>query len=689
MTSSWDAFAAQEEQANAFACPTCLSLRTVSKTADNMVYQLEKQTKRSYRTLNNDDVPTDTKLRLAQLRQEKKNKRRECDDHIAHCMHTTNTDFEWLKRFADTPVCQRRPKLRGGGDVGAGVGRVNNGDCGMIDRRACGVIEEKLEAMREEHEGISSDEDDHSLFGHKSRGKHMVDNSTSANTNLEISAKKHVAILVEEVVDGKKMTSWQIVKVVSTHEGTFTASLLAPMGGKEHTRFYLQRGAEVPRTKPKKYANVNSIFDNNTALCNIGVGRNGMLCRDAKQTPNAQLHKVAIQNLDDMAKQHAASGIADLVRGARPLFVVVEILGHRRPIGSNCVEYRVKWANGEQTWEPEHMLAAAQPLIDSFIQHVPVLPMNGVFVGDWLSFKFAGVKPKGFLHYPQFCGRSIVPMVMGFDQVSALGPESQAWVDVELLCFGLHHVLRQSDMTHRCAMFDPTSWGNFSKCNDAGKHHFLSNSPRLADKEWWLLPMCWSGDCILTRGGALGFGAHGSHWTVVVVHKPENMVASIAHYDPLGEGRNAKTMCAHVHELQLFLKGCNNQNSEVVPLLSAPIQPGGWECGFFVLLFLGRLLRAAANGAALGRIVFSFPTHAVAQLKETLLSQTLEQSSAELAALCDTTENTGTPCAFVVVAIQRIRSQIWCNLSANRDSFWCNLDTSTNYFTQLPSPTGI
>ena len=117
-------------------------------------------------------------------------------------------------------------------------------------------------------------------------------------------------------------------------------------------------------------------------------------------------------------RNHKVSGTANAdVPDAQARHDVSQILGHRRPIGANLIEYSVRWGSGEETWEPAHLLGGAQAHVKAFLRNALPLPYNGVFLGDWVSFKFAAQKPAGFLQFKQFSGKGNAMMEVGLKQV--------------------------------------------------------------------------------------------------------------------------------------------------------------------------------------------------------------------------------------------------------------------------------
>ena len=161
---------------------------------------------------------------------------------------------------------------------------------------------------------------------------------------------------------------------------------------------------------------------------------------------------------------------------------VSQILGHRRPIGANLIEYSVRWGSGEETWEPAHLLGGAQAHVEAFLCNALPLPYNGVFVGDWVSFKFGAQKPAGFLQFKQFSGKGNAMMEVGLEQVEQFQTQrltlEHPWLDSHSLCFALRHNLAQAGpIASSFAVFDPNAWSNFHSSVPAAKHHMLSSCP--------------------------------------------------------------------------------------------------------------------------------------------------------------------------------------------------------------------
>ena len=118
--------------------------------------------------------------------------------------------------------------------------------------------------------------------------------------------------------------------------------------------------------------------------------------------PSEVAQAIAISFLEAAVGRYKTNGVAaiDLAQGDDSKHVVERISGHRRQPNSNTIEYSVIWESGEQTWEPAHLLLAAQGHVEAFLRAADPLPFNGVFVGDWLSFRFGPQKPAGFLQLP-------------------------------------------------------------------------------------------------------------------------------------------------------------------------------------------------------------------------------------------------------------------------------------------------
>ena len=431
----------------------------------------------------------------------------------------------------------------------------------------------------------------------------------------------------------------------------------------------MRRGNFIPGTR--QYANVDEEFCTESALCNINVARNGLVSI-APQVPSEDGQAIATRFLGAAVDRYKTDGVAtiDLAKGANSKHVVNRISGHRRQPNSNKIEYSVTWESDEQTWEPAHLLLSAQGHVEAFLATANPLPFNGVFVGDWLSFRFGPKKPAGFLQLPQFAGRDNAQMQLELEHVQALLPSKQDWLTVEGLCHGLSHLLTCCGwVAPNVAVFDPTAWCNFRTCKDQDKHYMLCRTIDIMDKDWWILPVCWSGCDVLTHRSRLGFSATGSHWSLFVVAKVKGASPSVLHFDPLGSSRATSTVKMLTAELAWFI----GKSVETVELPTLPTQPGGWECGFFALLFVEHLLAAIKLLVPLRKMVFSFSGQCIPGLKARLLASVLSSSSLDLGTFCKAGEDSGAPCAFVVRHLEVISGQRWCHLVAGARMFWCNL----------------
>ena len=429
-------------------------------------------------------------------------------------------------------------------------------------------------------------------------------------------------------------------------------------------------------------------FSDDTALCNINVARNGLVSI-APQVPSVDTHAAATSFLQAAVDRYKTDGVAtiDLTQGGNAKHVVKAISGHRRQANSNAIEYSVTWESGEQTWEPAHLLSSAQAHVDAFLKSADALPFNGVFVGDWLSFRFGAEKPAGFLQLHQFAGRGNAQMQLELEDVQALLPSKHDWLTVGGLCHGLTNLLgRLGGASQNVAVFDPTAWGNFRTCKHQDKHYMLSSTIGIMGKAWWILPVCWSGSDVLTNRSRLGFCGTGSHWSMFVVAGANGASPSVLHYDPLGSCRALGAVKALTKDLAWFV----GQSLETVGCTTLPTQHGGWECVFFALLFVEHFLAAAKLRVPLSKMVFQFSGSCIPSLKAKLLASALSASTSALGTFCNAGGASGAPCAFVVQQLESISGQRWCKLAAGARAFWCNLDSCNGdgacTFEQLCTP---
>ena len=100
------------------------------------------------------------------------------------------------------------------------------------------------------------------------------------------------------------------------------------------------------------------------------------------------------------------------------------------------------WGSGEEMCEPAHLLGGAQAHMKAFLRNALPLPYNGVFVGDWVSFKFGAHKPAGFLQFEQPSGKgNAITEVVGLKQVVQFHTQRHFWLDIGSLCVALRHNL--------------------------------------------------------------------------------------------------------------------------------------------------------------------------------------------------------------------------------------------------------
>ena len=279
-------------------------------------------------------------------------------------------------------------------------------------------------------------------------------------------------------------------------------------------------------------------------------------------------------------------------------------------------------------------------------------------------------------------------MEIGLEQVEQFHTEDNSWLDCGSLCFALRHNLAHAGpIANSFAVFDPNAWPNFYSCVPAAKHYMLSSCPGFLQREWWVLPICWAGAHVLASGSRLGPNATGTHWTVVVVHKPSNAATTIAHYDPAGHNVDTSgALQTNLDALRSFLRTCCGIGESLQEQLHAPVQAGGWECGHYVALFVQQLLQAASCGMTFHMMAFSFGLQELGCLKLSLLRAVLSQSATELKAMCAAGCSVGTPCAFLVAELKEVAGQGWCRVVAGPRSFWFNLQRAEGDFEQLPAP---
>ena len=313
-------------------------------------------------------------------------------------------------------------------------------------------------------------------------------------------------------------------------------------------------------------------------LCNVNVSRAGLLAL-VPHTPSLAAQPKAVAALNVVVEGYKVTGKAEAIGASgQTSHSVAEILDHRRPAGANAVEFLVGWASGEKTWELEHLLGGASSHVQSFLRNAAPLPYNGVFVGDWLSFKFGATKPAGFLQFKQLCGKGNAMMELGLSQIEQFDTQQRIWLDVNALCYALRHLLAEAGpVGGRFALFDPNAWSSLSQCTTTDKHHKLTNCPGFLQREWWLLPACWAGGCLLTSGSNLGFGAGGVHWTIAIVHKPPNTATTIAHYDPAGHNMGTNDALQGNLVAFLFLRACCGIGESMQMKLHAPVQAGRYS----------------------------------------------------------------------------------------------------------------
>jgi hypothetical protein len=427
-------------------------------------------------------------------------------------------------------------------------------------------------------------------------------------------------------------------------------------------------------------------------MCNVNVSRTGLLAL-VPHAPSLATQLKAVAALGVVVEGYKATGKAEAIRASgQTSHSVAKILSHRRQAGANAVEFLVGWASGEETWEPEHLLGGANSYVQSFLRSAAPLPYNGVFVGDWLSFKFGVSKPAGFLQFNQLCGKGNAMMELGLSQIEQFDTQQHNWLDVNALCYALRQLLAQAGpVADRFALFDPNAWSSFSHCTATDKHHMLTNCPDFLQREWWLLPACWAGGHLLTDASGLGFAAGGVHWTIAIVHKPPNAPARIVHYDPAGcNGAPATAMDVHLLQLAGFLRACcGTKQAQQAKLLASPRQAGGWECGYYVALLAQQLLESVHNNMPLDKMAFSFGLQELDCLKRCLLAGALAQSTNRLKALCAVGRATGTACAFVVAELKVVAGEDWCRVVAGARSFWCGVHLASGDFKQLPAPVAV
>ena len=690
MVSSWAAFASGEDSAAASMCNECTSLRAASKAADSAAYQLEKAIKKAHTSLSGADVPDLQKTQLAALRIQKRSARDACDSHISGCHGDENNDFAWLKRFAQTPIGLRRPRAEAtdapvpdpAPSTGANV-----------------TTDERLLNLKEKYEVVSSDDDDCSMFGHKSNKRARPPSTTNTPHSLgtcDIKPNQHLAILLECVPGDRTTAEWGVVKVVSrpvvpADSQTFTALVLDCILKGNVVVSGGNAGSKDKKWVPRRDT---EDFDVANALCNVVVSRAGALALAPHTSPPLQgAQPQAIAALDAVVEGYKVSGnIPDAnIPDAQTRHDVSQILGHRRPVGANLVEYSVRWGSGEETWEPAHLLGGAQTHVQAFLRNALPLPYNGVFVGDWVSFKFGAQKPVGFLQFKQFSGKGNAMMELGDKQVEQFHTQRHSWLDSGSLCFALRHSLAQAGaIANNFAVFDPNAWSNFQPCVPSAKHHMLSNCPGFLQREWWVLPICWAGGCALTNGSNLGFNAGGTHWTVAIVHKPPNAPTIIAHYDPAGQNEHTNgALQDNLSALRAFMRACCGIEQSTQIKLQAPVQAGGWECGHYVALMVQQLLQAASHDMPLRMMAFSFGLEQLDCLKRSLLHAVLLESHTALKAMCTAGCCVGTPCAFLVAELKEVAGGGWCRVVAGPRSFWFNLQRASGDFEQLPAPSAL
>ena len=219
-------------------------------------------------------------------------------------------------------------------------------------------------------------------------------------------------------------------------------------------------------------------------MCNVNVSRTGLLAL-VPHAPSLATQLKAVAALGVVVEGYKATGKAEAIRASgQTSHSVAKILSHRRQAGANAVEFLVGWASGEETWEPEHLLGGANSYVQSFLRSAAPLPYNGVFVGDWLSFKFGVSKPAGFLQFNQLCGKGNAMMELGLIQIEQFDTQQHNWLDVNALCYALRQLLAQAGpVADRFALFDPNAWSSFSHCTATDKHHMLTNCPDFLQRE--------------------------------------------------------------------------------------------------------------------------------------------------------------------------------------------------------------
>ena len=86
----------------------------------------------------------------------------------------------------------------------------------------------------------------------------------------------------------------------------------------------------------------------------------GLLALAPHETSLQGAQPKAIAALDAVVEDYKVSGTVNAdAPAAQARHDVSQILGHRRPIGANLIEYSVRWGSGEETWEPAHLLGGA------------------------------------------------------------------------------------------------------------------------------------------------------------------------------------------------------------------------------------------------------------------------------------------------------------------------------------------
>ena len=182
-----------------------------------------------------------------------------------------------------------------------------------------------------------------------------------------------------------------------------------------------------------------------TALCNVGASRAGSPALAPHDPCMQDAQPKAIAALNAVAMGYRVSGIVNADGpDAQARHDASQILGHRRPIGANPIEYSIRWGSGEETWEPTHLLGEGQVHVKAFLRNVLPLPYNGVLVGDWMSFKSGAQKPAGFLQFEQISGRGNAIIEVGLKQMERSHTQRHPWLDSVSLYFALRHNLAQA-----------------------------------------------------------------------------------------------------------------------------------------------------------------------------------------------------------------------------------------------------